>query len=542
MSVLNASHFLDPQQHTAVPAKNFNHASTLLAESEKRYRRLFDLSPVAVYVIDADGVICEFNRHASELWGKVPRIGDTDQLFCGSHKLFLPDGTYMPHERCPMATVVSGEIREARDAEVIIERPDGTRISVIVNIVPLINEHGEIAGAINCFYDITERSRMEGEIRARTLELAQLHHRKDEFLAMLSHELRNPLAPILSAVHLLRLHTGQNQQQRRACDIIERQARQMTHLIDGLMEVSRITSGKIQLQKADIAVSDVVARALETTQPLVTERGHQLTVSLPHNPAWLHADADRMEQVLVNLISNAAKYTDAGGHIWLTVRNNGDRVELRVRDSGVGIAPDLLPHIFELFTQADRSLARSRGGLGIGLCLVHRLVELHGGSIGVDSVQGSGSEFLVSMPAGAAPLAEHVAPAKSPVQDATARRVMVVDDNIDGATSHGALLEACGHEVRIVHDGLAALAMALEFLPDVILLDIGLPGLDGYQVAKRLRQQALFNTTLLVAVTGYGLESDRRQSHEAGFDHHLVKPTSFADVERILASASRRLE
>lgn len=314
----------------------------------------------------------------------------------------------------------------------------------------------------------------------------------------------------------------------------------MTLLIDGLMEVSRITSGKIQLQKNDIAIADVVARALETTQPLVTERGHQLSVSLPDNPAWLHADADRMEQVLVNLVSNAAKYTDVGGSIWLTVRHNGDRVELSVRDSGVGIGPDLLPHIFELFTQADRSLARSRGGLGIGLCLVRRLVELHGGSISVDSVPDSGSEFLVSLPAGAAPLAEHAAPAKSPVQEVTARRVMVVDDNIDGATSHGALLEACGHEVRIAHDGPAALAMALEFLPDAILLDIGLPGLDGYQVAKRLRQQALFDATLLVAVTGYGLESDRLLSQQAGFDHHLVKPTSYADVERILASTPRR--
>jgi PAS domain S-box-containing protein len=512
--------------------------NALVTESEKRYRTLFDLSPVAVYVIDAAGKIQQFNRHAAELWGQAPTIGDTDLRFCGSHKLFLPDGTYMPHDRCPMATVVSGEIAEARDAEVIIERPDKSRVTVIVNIVPLKNENGDTVGAINCFYDISDRSRMEREIRTQAQELGELHLRKDEFLAMLSHELRNPLAPILTALQVLGLQKDENPQQLQARGVIERQVGQMVRLINDLMEISRITTGKVRLDQKTVSINEVVVRAIETTQSLVDERRHKLTVSLPLRPVWLHADADRMEQVLINLITNAAKYTNMGGHIWLTIQQIGDAMELRVRDSGIGISPELLPRVFDLFSQEDQSLGRSHGGLGIGLNLVQRLVELHGGNITVDSVLGQGSEFLVSMPAIAdsAAVATQLSVEKEALSGQR-RRVLVVDDNVDAATIQQILLEANGHAVRVVHNGFAVLEAALAFRPDVVLLDIGLPGLDGFEVSKAIRQQPGLKDVLLIAMTGYGRPEDRERTHAAGFDHHLVKPVDFIEVARILGSA-----
>jgi len=335
----------------------------LLADSEKRYRTLFDLSPVAVYVIDDVGVIRDFNRHAAELWGRVPVRGDTDQRFCGSYKLFRPDGSLMPHDQTPMAAILNGQIDEVRDVEVVIERPDGSQITVVVNIVPLKDVDGKTTGVINCFYDVTERSRMEGKIRSQAKEMAELHHRKDEFLATLSHELRNPLAPIASAMRLLRCQQDETLVQRNAYEVIERQTGQLVRLIDDLMEVSRITSGKIRIRKQNILVSEVVGRAVETIQPLVDEREHDLIISLPQDPLWLHADPDRLEQVLINLISNAAKYTARGGRIWLTVSQRDNVIQMQVRDCGIGISDELLPHVFDLFTQADRSLDLSRGGL-----------------------------------------------------------------------------------------------------------------------------------------------------------------------------------
>ena len=366
-------------------------ASEALHESEERYRVLFDMSPIAVYSIDASGVIQEFNRVAAELWGREPARGDTDERFCGSYKLFRPDGRFMPHEQCPMAQVVSGEISEARDAEVLIERPDGSRLTVVVNIRPLKGPNGEITGAINCFYDITKRQRQADA-------LADLNRRKDEFLAMLSHELRNPLAPIVNAVHLLRSQPHGDPLQDRARTIIERQVTQLTRLVDDLMDVSRVGTGKVLLQLDYVAINSVVERAAEAIRHLMDERGHELTVSLPPQPIWLHADAARLEQIIVNLLANAAKYTEHGGHIWLSVEQDGEECVLRVRDTGIGIATELLPRVFDLFTQSEQALARSQGGLGIGLALVQRFVEMHQGRVEAQSTLGQGSEFVVTLP------------------------------------------------------------------------------------------------------------------------------------------------
>lgn len=376
-------------------------------------------------------------------------------------------------------------------------------------------------------------------VRERADELADLDRRKDEFLAMLSHELRNPLAPISSAVQLLRLQKNEDQTQRKARTIIERQVGQLTRLVNDLLEVTRINTGRIQLQQQRVGLIGIVENGIETVRTLIGQRRHELKVSLPPQPIWLNADASRLEQVVVNLLTNAAKYTADGGHILLAIEQEGDDAVLRVQDTGIGIAPELLPRIFDLFTQSERSLDRSEGGLGIGLCLVQRLVKLHGGRVEVHSVLGKGSEFVVRLPV---MLASAPQPPTTST-DATkpngpSLRVLVVDDNVDAAQSIAMLLEASGNDVQTAHDGLTALEAALAFRPDVVLLDIGLPGLDGFEVAKRLRLQSVHSRVVLVAITGYGQDSDRQRSQDAGFNHHLTKPTDFGKVQQILATAS----
>ena len=388
------------------------------------------------------------------------------------------------------------------------------------------------------FNNITERIQAQQALSVAARELADLDRRKDEFLAMLSHELRNPLAPICSAIRILQLQKNEDPVQQQARTIIERQVGNLKHLIDDLLEVSRISTGRLQLRQERIAVSGVVDRAVETTRPLIGQRRHQLTLSIAVQPLWLYADAARLEQVLVNLLTNAAKYTDEGGHLWLSVEQDGAMAVLRVRDTGIGIAADLLPRIFDLFTQAERSLDRSQGGLGIGLCLVQRLVDLHGGSVQAASVVGQGSEFVVRLPLMPAPL-----PLPLPLAFQSAvtalpseqqRRVLVVDDNVDAAQSLAMLLQATGHDVRVAYDGPSAVEAALEFRPDMAVIDIGLPGISGLEVARRIRQLAPIGSMVLVAMTGYGQASDRARSREAGFDHHLVKPAQFHQVENIL--------
>ena len=379
--------------------------------------------------------------------------------------------------------------------------------------------------------------------RQRADELAELDRRKDEFLAMLSHELRNPLAPIVNAALLLRLHSNRNRLQgienpvlQQSAAIIERQAGQLTRIVDELLEVSRISTGRIQLRQERIAVGVVVENAVATVRALFDQRRHELTVSLPTQAIWVHADSARLEQVVVNLLTNAAKYTDPGGHVWLTVQQEGEQAVLRVRDTGVGIAPEILPRIFDLFTQAARSLDRSQGGLGIGLALVQRLVEMHGGTVAASSALGQGSEFVLRLPVAPTPPPQPPSPPPKAEPTGPCLRVLVVDDNVDTVTTLAMLVQESGHDVRTAYDGSAVLEAALDYRPNLVLLDIGLPGLDGFEVAKLLRRQPALQHAVLVAMTGYGRESDRQRSREAGFDHHLVKPGDFGKVLQILAA------
>jgi CheY-like chemotaxis protein/two-component sensor histidine kinase len=367
--------------------------------------------------------------------------------------------------------------------------------------------------------------------------LAELHHRKDEFLAMLSHELRNPLSAIFNALHILRLQDTENPIQRKAKIVLERQVGQLAHLIDDLLEVSRVITGRIQLHQERLEMRGIVERALESVRSLIEQRKHELSVSLPAEPIWLQGDSTRLEQVVVNLLNNAAKYTDEGGQIWITVEQERGEVVLRVWDTGVGIAPELLPRIFDLFTQADRTLDRSQGGLGIGLSLVQKLVELHGGTVEAHSAGlGQGSEFIVRLPALSSAGESIIARIETAKQPAQTSRVLVVDDNMDAADMLVMMLQLFGHEVRVAYTGQTALETAVEYQPDVVLLDIGLPDMNGYELARQLHQQPQTKGVRLIAVTGYGQDSDRQRSQEAGCEHHLVKPVDPQKLQDLLAS------
>jgi signal transduction histidine kinase/CheY-like chemotaxis protein len=363
--------------------------------------------------------------------------------------------------------------------------------------------------------------------------------RKDEFLAMLSHELRNPLAPVLNTLAVLRARGGAAPSDTQAHEVLERQVRHMARLVDDLLDVSRVTRGKITLQKERVDLRGLVGRAAETTRPLIEARRHQLTVALPDGPVLLEADPTRLEQVLANLLNNAAKYTEPGGAIRLAVeRARGDAV-VRVRDTGIGMPPEVLARAFDLFVQGDRGLARSEGGLGIGLTLVRSLVEMHGGTVTAHSDgPGQGSEFVARLPA----LPNGAGPTSPPREQAgpagQSRRVLVVDDNRDSADSLALLLRLAGHAVQVAYDGRAALEAARAAPPEAVLLDIGLPGMDGYAVARRLREELGAQRVLLVAISGYGQEDDRVRSREAGFDHHLVKPVDPDAVRALLADRS----
>ena len=510
-------------------------AETQFNESEERYRNLFSSIDDGLCVIErigaAAGQLLDFryvdaNPAFMAQPGMAGVVGKTMRQMCSdepekwfaSYNSVCTTGMPLRFER---SNLIPGHVHELNAFR--IGGPGSVKVAII-------------------FSDITERRQSELQTLAQAKVLAEMDRRKDEFLAMLSHELRNPLAPISNAVQLLRMLKNSNPLQNEACAIIERQVGQLNRLVNDLLEVSRITTGLIQLRQAQVAMGDIVERAVETTQPLITQRRHQLTVLMPPQPVWVYADASRLEQVVVNLLTNAAKYTDPGGQIILTVEQEGVTALLRVSDNGIGIAPELMPCIFELFTQAERALDRSQGGLGIGLCLVQRLVELHGGTVVAHSVLGQGSEFVVRLPmmrVTQAPLPSRLPELAVPAEKHC--RVLVVDDNIDAAETLAILLGFLGHTVQMAHDGPSAMEKALAWQPDVVLLDIGLPGISGYEVARQIRCEASLAGIVLVALTGYGQESDRQRSHEAGFDHHLAKPADFEKVKSILKAVAEKV-
>jgi signal transduction histidine kinase/ActR/RegA family two-component response regulator len=402
------------------------------------------------------------------------------------------------------------------------------RVIAVETSVSVLHD-GAAGGVLAVIRDVSERDRM----------LQALHEAdrlKDEFLATLAHELRNPLAPVLNAVQLLHVKGPATPELRWVRDVIQRQVHHLTRLIDDLMDVSRINRGKIELKRERIELAQAVQGAVETSRPLIEECRHELIVSVPARPIIVDADLTRLTQVLWNLLNNAAKYMSRGGRIDLCVEPHGSEVVVSVKDSGVGIPAEKVPTIFGMFSQVESSLSRSQGGLGIGLFLVKRLVEMHGGSVEVRSEGlGKGSEFAIRLPISAQGNSSHDASDDETPAAMPGLRILVVDDNSDAVNSLAMLLKTIGSDVRIAHDGEEAVRVAGEFRPDVALLDIGMPKMNGYEAARAIRQQPWGHNVVLIAVTGWGQDEDKRRSKAAGFDHHLVKPVDPNAVMKMLA-------
>ncbi|MEN3355253.1 MAG: hypothetical protein V7640_3411, partial [Betaproteobacteria bacterium] len=392
-------------------------------------------------------------------------------------------------------------------------------------------------------YLVDAFNNMLAEIGRRSEALLNADRMKDQFLAMLAHELRNPLAPISNALHLLEVSGNRPDVAANARAMMSRQLKQLVRLVDDLLDVSRITTGKLVLHKETLELRKVIDNAVEIARPVIESRGHDLHVHLPPNPVYLDADETRLSQVFSNLLNNAAKYTDTGGRIDVRATLHGSDIEVAVVDNGVGIAPDVLPDLFNMFTQGSTAIERTQAGLGVGLALAQHLTKMHGGVIhGYSGGLGQGSRFTVRLPVARDPVETVRSPTIVDTVGANGHRILVVDDNQDFATSLAMILTDMGHEVQVEHDGLAGLRAAESFQPALAFLDIGMPGLDGYELARRLRAGSLNLWTMLVAVTGWGQDADRARAREAGFDYHIVKPLDPSQLPAILSAATHKQE
>jgi PAS domain S-box-containing protein len=500
-------------------------AQDSLRESEERFRLLVDsVKDYAIFMLDVDGRVSSWNSGAERINGYR-----ADEIIGRHFSAFYP----------PEARAIdwpAHELRVARlegryEEEGWRIRKDGSRFLASVVISPVHDGTGELRGYAKVTRDLTQRQRMEA--------LQEASRQMSEFLAMLAHELRNPLAPIHNAVQVMGLKALGDPQLEWARDVVARQVTHLGRLVDDLLDVNRITTGKILLRRERTELAAVLERAVESSAPLLEQRRHKLETTLPGAPLTVNGDPTRLAQVFLNLLNNAAKYTPEDGTISVEAfAENGDAV-VRVRDSGIGIAPELLPRIFDLFVQDTRALDRAEGGLGIGLTLVREIVRLHGGSVSAASAGTErGSTFEVRLPLDVpAEAGETIAPLVGQPRPAGGRRVLVVDDNVDSAESMAMLLRALGHAVDVAHDGPSALEAAAAAEPEYVLLDIGLPGMSGYAVAERLRAMPALRDTIVIAMTGYGQEEDRRRSREAGFHHHLVKPVDLDTLAALLGDA-----
>jgi PAS domain S-box-containing protein len=495
--------------------------STGLSSQEKEER--FDLlatdaKEYAVFLIGLGGHLLCWNAGAERIFGFR-----SDEVI-GQHfsRFFTPEGIRAGEPEHELESALADGRADSVSWQV---RKDGTRFWCQAIVTALLDENKQARSFARVMHDLTE-SEAVGAQRKRADGLAEENKSKEEFMALLSHELRSPLSPIINALNILRQMKTSDPIIEQAGNVIDRQVGVMVRLVDDLLDVSRITKGKLRLITERVDLRVVVNHAVETVRPLMEARTHDFSVSIPTDPIWVEADPTRMEQVVVNLLNNAAKYTDPGGLIRITVNQHGNEALIQVRDNGVGITPELLPHIFELFTQVDGTLGRSYGGLGIGLALASRLVEMQNGRLQASSAGlGRGCEFTIKLPVALAPSNNAARTVLSPDQPAHSLRVLVVEDNADAADTLGLLLRLHGHKVEIARTGPTALQMASASRPDVVLLDIGLPGMDGFQVAQRLREKPGFKDVVICAVTGYTpSEADRQRQKETGFDHHYIKP------------------
>lgn len=491
----------------------------LLANDAKEY---------AIFMLEPGGNLLCWNPGAENLFGYR-----SDEII-GQHfsRFFSPEDVRsgQPEHELKVAT----DKGRSNGASWQI-RKDGTRFWCEIIVTPLLDERKRTSSFARVMHDLTVNQAMEAQ-RQRADGLAEANRDREVFMALLSHELRSPLSPIVNALSILRQMRTEDPIIENAGNIIERQVGQMVRLVDDLLDISRITKGKLQLTKEKVELRVVANHAAETARPLMEARRHEFSVALPTQPVWVDADPARMEQVVVNLLNNAAKYTDPGGLIRLTVSREEDDAVIRVKDNGVGISAEQLPKVFELFAQADGSLGRTYGGLGIGLALARNLVEMQDGRLlGQSAGAGKGSEFTVKLPVVAGAPGRDVKTTLEPGQPVgRSLQIMVVEDNVDAADSLSMLLRLFGHDVQVARTGPTALDMASSFRPDVVLLDIGLPGMDGYQVAEHLRTKPEFKDVCICALTGYTpSDADRLRHQESGFDHYYVKPVSLDKLNEL---------
>ena len=482
-----------------------------------------DAKEYALFLVGLGGHVVCWNA------GAVRLFGYQSNEIIGQHfsRFFSPEDVFTGRPEYELKTALADG---RADSDCWQVRKDGTRFWCRATVTPLLDENKQARSFARVMHDLTESEATEAQ-RKRADGLAEANRSKEEFMALLSHELRNPLSPILNALSILRRMRTDDPIIAQAGEIINRQVVQMVSLVDDLLDISRITQGKLRLTKEKVELRVVANRAAETVRPLMDARRHDFSVSIPTGPVWVEADPARLEQIVVNLLNNAAKYTDAGGLIRISVSQEETEGVIRVRDNGVGIAPEMLPRIFDLFTQADGALNRSPGGLGIGLALVRTLVELQDGRVQAQSGGlGQGSEFTVRLPVvSVAPLQGSNTMLEPGENAGRSLRILIVEDDVDSGDSLNLLLRLYGHEVQVARTGPTALEMASAFRPDVVLLDIGLPGMDGYQVARRLRERPEFKEVMMCALTGYTpSEADRQRQQETGFDHYYVKPVDLA--------------
>lgn len=505
-------------------------------QSEERFRSLMEQSPLSIQIFSPDGRTLRVNRAWEQLWD-IPfdqlaqyNVLEDRQLEAKGILPYIRQGFAGLPTRIP---AIEYDPRETLPDAVQSEDP---RRWISAVIYPIKDSSGAVQEVVLIHEDVTARHRAEEALR-------EADRRKDEFLATLAHELRNPLAPIRNALQILEIPRVDAAVAGQARQMMQRQVHHLVRLVDDLLDVSRVMRGKIELRKERIELATIIARAIETVQPLIESQEHRLEISLPTDSLLLEVDPVRLVQVVGNLLTNAAKYTEPQGCIWLTARREQDYAVLSIRDNGIGLAPEMLSQVFELFVQADHADYRGQGGLGIGLTLVRNLVEMHDGRVDASSPGlGQGSEFVVRLPLlkrGKLELEQEASGPPPPQVRSSGRRLLVVDDNHDAAISLAMLLRLKGHDVRVAHEGAAALESAAEYRPDMIFLDLGMPGMSGYEAARRIRQMPGLRETLLVALTGWGQQEDRRRTAEAGFDLHLIKPADARALEDALARLPR---
>jgi len=492
-------------------------------EAQARLAAIVEWSQDAIVSKTLDGVIRTWNSGAEGLFG-----------YTADEAVGQPITIIIPPERLDeegeiLARVARGDPIE--HYETVRMAKDGRRLHVSLTVSPIRDAEGRIIGASKVARDVTSRKETEEALR-------EADRRKDEFLAVLAHELRNPLAPLRNGLQILQLASGNAALVAKTRDMMDRQLSHMVRLIDDLLDVSRISSNKIELRRSRVLLADVVSSAVEIARPAIEAAGHELTISLPPKPIYLDADLTRLAQVFGNLLNNSAKFTEQRGHIWLTATRDGDQVLVTVHDTGIGIPAAALPNIFDLFNQGIQSIERSTGGLGIGLALVKGLVEMHGGTVEASSPgDGKGSTFTVRLPMlkdREEPLPGARAEERQDSVRGSQRRILVADDNRDSAASMATMLQLLGNETLTAHDGLEAVELAERFRPQVILMDLGMPGLNGYEATRRIREQPWGRQVAIIALTGWGQEVDRIQSKQAGCDHHLVKPVDLSRLEQLL--------